>query len=220
MYEQKSKDFRESELKRLALLGKQIIANGEAPKDAAPARPRPVSRRGQQPSRSTGRTPPPAAGRRTEPAPAKDNNTTPPSSQPYWQDEPLFTKHVAAVTTATMSALPHLPFETAIALAFTTVRSVGPPPPLKLDKKTSARRSNALSPLTAPTTSGIPQGNFMFADMVKAVAASDAVTAKTKPMWCAIETNKSLVLHPSTKGTRVSELHLKVPKTATSAELF
>ena len=43
MYEQKSKDFRESELERLALLGKQIIADGEAPKDAAPTRPRPVS---------------------------------------------------------------------------------------------------------------------------------------------------------------------------------
>ena len=46
MYEQKSKDFRESELERLSLLGKQIIADGEAPKSTPPTRPRPTSRRG------------------------------------------------------------------------------------------------------------------------------------------------------------------------------
>ena len=34
MYEQKSKDFRDSELERLTLLGKQILADGEAPKDS------------------------------------------------------------------------------------------------------------------------------------------------------------------------------------------
>ena len=43
---------------------------------------------------------------------------------------------------------------------------------------------------------------------------------KKKPSWCAIETSKALVLRPSTKGTRVSELHLRVPKTAESADLF
>ncbi|KAF8676516.1 hypothetical protein AX14_004878, partial [Amanita brunnescens Koide BX004] len=32
MYEQKSKDFRDSELERLTLIGKQILADGEAPK--------------------------------------------------------------------------------------------------------------------------------------------------------------------------------------------
>ncbi|KAF8684285.1 hypothetical protein AX14_004168 [Amanita brunnescens Koide BX004] len=36
MYEQKSKDFRESELERLTLLGKQIIADGEVPKSTPP----------------------------------------------------------------------------------------------------------------------------------------------------------------------------------------
>ena len=55
MYEQKSKDFRESELERLTLLGKQILADGEAPKDTPPARPRPASRRGRQRSRSASR---------------------------------------------------------------------------------------------------------------------------------------------------------------------
>ena len=122
MYEQKSKDFRDSKLERLALLGKQILADGAAP--APPAHPHPVSRRGRQRSRSSGRVET-AAITSAAPMPAEP---TPPSSQPFWQDEPLFTKHVAAVTTATMSALPHLPFETAIATAFSTVRSVGPPP--------------------------------------------------------------------------------------------
>ncbi|KAF8712000.1 hypothetical protein AX14_013170 [Amanita brunnescens Koide BX004] len=209
MYELKSKDFRESELERLALLGKQILADGAAPKDTPPARPRPASRHGRQRSRvKDGEKLP----KTTEAEPA-----TAPSSQPFWQDEPLFTKHVAAITTATMSALPHLPFETAIATAFTTVRNVGPPPPLKLDKKPGNRRSGAPSPPTpAPAA---PQGNFTFADMVK-TAASKETDAKKKPSWRAIETSKALVLRPSTKGTRVSELHLKVPKTSESADLF
>ena len=216
MYEQKSKDFRESELERLTLLGKQIIADGEAPKSTPPARPRPASRRGRQRSRSSGRaeaaaTAPPS----TTPAAAAP---IPPSSQPFWQDEPLFTKHVAAVTMATMSALPHLPFETAIASAFTTVRNVGPPPPLKLDKRPNGRRSGAPSPPTpAPT---VASGNFTFADVVKAASTKADNDAKKKPSWHAIETSKALVLRPSTKGTRVSELHLEVPKTSESADLF
>ncbi|KAF8675309.1 hypothetical protein AX14_005143, partial [Amanita brunnescens Koide BX004] len=222
MYEQKSKDFRESELERLSLLGKQILADGDARVDAAAeshARPRPSSRRGRQRSRSTGRVNPPiepsngpkGAGQ-TEPT------SSPPSSQPFWQNEPLFTKHVAAVTTATMSALPHLPFETAIASAFNTVRNVGPPPPLKMDKRPNNRRSGAPSPPTLNPASA-PQSNFTFADIARA-AATGALDTKQKPSWRAIETSKALVLRPSTKGTRVSELHLKVPKTADSAYLF
>jgi hypothetical protein len=35
-----------------------------------------------------------------------------------------------------------------------------------------------------------------------------------------METSKALVLRPSTKGTRISELHLKIPKTTDSADLF
>ncbi|KAF8705652.1 hypothetical protein AX14_013862, partial [Amanita brunnescens Koide BX004] len=225
MYEQKSKDFRESELERLALLGKQILADGEAPKDTPPARPRPTSRRGRQRSRSIGRdrTEPNRADRKKEttPAPASKTAESPPSSQPFWQDEPLFTKHVAAVTMATMTALPHLPFEAAIASAFTTVRSVGPPPPLKLDKKPGARRSNAPSPPSAPAPSIPVQGNFTFADVAKAAGTTAGITdPKKKPSWRAIETSKALVLRPSTKGTRVSELHLKVPKNAETNPLF
>ena len=220
MYEQKSKDFRDSELERLTLLGKQIIEDGAAPKETPPARPRPASRRGRQRSRSLGHD-------RTEPKPAApasvftQNEPTPPSSQPFWQDEPLFTKHVAAVTTTTMSALPHLPFEAAIASAFTTVRSVGPPPPLKLDKP-GARRSNAPSPPTAPVAPAAPQNNFTFADMVRAASTNTTGADKDrkKPTWRAMETSKALVLRPSTKGTRVSELHLKIPKTSESADLF
>ncbi|KAF8689725.1 hypothetical protein AX14_003194 [Amanita brunnescens Koide BX004] len=217
MYEQKSKDFRDSELERLTLLGKQILVDGAAPKDTPPARPRPASRRGRQRSRSTSLADGVGGkGRSSTPAAATQ---TPASSQPFWLDEPLFTKHVAAVTTATMSALPHLPFEAAIASAFTTVRNVGPPPPLKLDKKPGARRSNAPSPQTAQTTPAGPQGNFTFADIAKAATTNDGGATK-KPTWRAIETSKALVLRPSTKGTRVSELHLKIPKTTESADLF
>ncbi|KAF8643049.1 hypothetical protein AX14_009654 [Amanita brunnescens Koide BX004] len=221
MYEQKSKDFQDSELERLALLGRQILADGEAPKTTPPARPRPASRRGRQRSRSSGRDNQDSHTPVSADKPTTTTIESPPSSQPFWQNEPLFTKHVAAVTTATMSALPHLPFETAIATAFTTVRSVGPPPPLKLDKKPTNRRSGAPSPPTPVPMTGIPQGNFTFADIAKAAASSDKRgETKTKPTWRAIETNKSLVLRPSTKGTRVSELHLKIPKTSESVELF
>ena len=184
MYEQKSKDFRESELERLSLLGKQILADGDAPKVALPAKARPSSRRGRQRSRSTDRTKQTDRNVTTQ---ANPLTPSPPSSQPFWQDEPLFTKHVAAVTTTTMSALPHLPFETAIATAFTTVRNVGPPPPLKLDKKPGNRRSGAPSPQTPIPVA--PQGNFTFADMVKAAGSKDtnATEAKKKPTWRAME---------------------------------
>ena len=219
MYEQKSKDFPVSELERLSLLGKQILADGTAPKEPLPARPRPTSRRGRQRSRSVNRA---EMGKDNQANQTTTNQLTPPSSQPFWQDEPLFTKHVAAVTTATMSALPHLPFEAAIASAFSTVRNVGPPPPLKLDKKPNTRRSGAPSPATpVPIPSAAPTGNFTFADMVKAAAArTESSETKKKPTWRAMETSKALVLRPSTKGTRVSELHLKIPKTTDSADLF
>ena len=196
MYEQKSKDFHDSELERLSLLGKQILADGKqtladgkSSKTTPPTRPRPDSRRGRQRSRSAGRTdqvPFTTEANAQDPSP-------PVSSQPFWQNEPLFTKHVAAVTTATMSALPHLPFETAIANAFTTVRNVGPPPPLKLDKKPGNRRSSAPSP---STPAHAPQGNFTFADIAKAAAGKNDEGNKKKPTWRAIETNKSLVLRP------------------------
>ena len=116
-----------------------------------------------------------------------------------------------------MSALPHLPFETAIATAFNTIRNVGPPPPLKLDKKLNNQRSGAPSPPSLPAPSA-PQGNFTFADIARSAVAATEV--KKKPTWRTIETSKALVLCPSTKGTRVSELHLKVPKTVESADLF
>ncbi|KAF8697545.1 hypothetical protein AX14_001347 [Amanita brunnescens Koide BX004] len=216
MYEQKSKDYRDSELERLSLLGKQIIADGNAPKETPPTRPRPSFRRGRQRSRSTTRTEDPNTGQNQ----AVMDQRTPPSSQPFWQDEPLFTKHVAAVTMATMSALPHLPFEAAIASAFSTVRNVGPPPPLKLDKRPNT--SGAPSPATpVPAPTAAPTGNFTFADMVKAAAAkNESSETKKKPTWRAMETSKALILRPSTKGTRVSELHLKIPKTTDSADLF
>ena len=194
MYEQKSKDFRDSEIEQLALLGKQILADGEVPKAMPPIRPCPTSRRGRQHSQSTGHA---DQTDRQKTDNANTERESPPSLQPFWQDEPLFTKHMAVVTTATMSALPHLPFKTAIASAFTTVRNVGPPPPLKLDKKPRNQHSGAPSPPTpgpvAPTPA--PRGNFTFADIAKIAADKEQDDgAKKKPTWRAIETSKALVL--------------------------
>ncbi|KAF8661437.1 hypothetical protein AX14_007247 [Amanita brunnescens Koide BX004] len=74
MYEQKSKDFRDSELERLSLLGKQILADGDARVDAAAEsrKARPPSRRGRQRSRSAGRSSTPAPP--APPAPPSGNN--------------------------------------------------------------------------------------------------------------------------------------------------
>ena len=51
----------------------------------------------------------------------------------------------------------------------------------------------------------------MAATVLDPPTAAPLHPAKAKPTWRAIETNKSLVLRPGTKGTRVSELHIRVP---------
>ena len=56
--------------------------------------------------------------------------------------------------------------------------------------------------------------------MLDPPAAALIHLAKAKPTWRAIETNKSLVLRPGTKGTRVSELHIRVPKVAAMTHMF
>jgi hypothetical protein len=60
----------------------------------------------------------------------------------------------------------------------------------------------------------------MAASLLDPPAAAPLHPAKAKPSWRAIETNKSLVLHPGTKGTRVSELHIRVPKVSATTHLF
>ena len=165
------------------------------------------------------------------------------------------------MVTATVSALPNIPMQTAISSAIDTVRAAGPAilsqpvsksstdpkraptgrsspgpstspspsGPKALPPVTNApRRSQAPSPSAtkpAATTSGAkPIGAMTFAQMAATVLDPPSATsmhpAKAKPTWRAIETNKSLVLRPGTKGTRVSELHIRVPKVPATTHLF
>ena len=101
---------------------------------------------------------------------------------------------------------------------------------------TPAQRSRAPSPSmpkpgptakakpTASTPPNKPVASMTFAQMAASVlnppAAAPVHPAKAKPTWRAIETNKSLVLRPGTKGTRVSELHIRVPKVTGTEHMF
>ena len=179
------------------------------------------------------------------------------SSQPFWDHSNEYSRYIANMVAATVTALPNIPMQTAISTAIETVRAAGPAilsqpttatksPPASVPKRQSSpnpaatspspstapspRRSRAPSPslpkpTTAPTTNAnMPAASMTFAQMAATVldpvTAAPMHPAKAKPTWRAIETNKSLVLRPGTKGTRVSELHIRVPKVPATAHLF
>ncbi|KAF8694406.1 hypothetical protein AX14_002051 [Amanita brunnescens Koide BX004] len=164
---------------------------------------------------------------------------------------------------ATVSAIPNIPMQTAIATAIDTVRAAGPAvltqSPITQPSKTNAASTTPRpkSPASAATTppshpqppadgnkSNAPRetnrprsrapspspakpaepATMTFAQMAASVLhppnAPPMHPAKVKPSWRAIETNKSLVLRPGTKGTRVSELHIRVPKVSATTHLF
>ena len=174
------------------------------------------------------------------------------SSQPFWDHSNEYSRYIANMVAATVSALPNIPMQTAISTAIETVRAAGPAilsqpaPKTNTDAKCTAtgrsspnpspsspsvapaRRSRAPSPSTSKpalaASDAKPLGAMTFAQMAATVldapAAAPLHPAKAKPTWRAIETNKSLVLCPGTKGTRVSELHIRVPKVSATAYLF
>ncbi|KAF8671986.1 hypothetical protein AX14_005631, partial [Amanita brunnescens Koide BX004] len=174
------------------------------------------------------------------------------SSQPFWDHSNEYSRYIANMVAATVSALPNIPMQTAISTAIETVRAaspailtqpsskpnmdpkrtpsgrVSPNPNSSASSATPIRRSRAPSPSAskpAPVASNDkPVGSMTFAQMAATVldapAAAPMHPAKAKPTWRAIETNKSLVLRPGTKGTRVSELHIRVPKVPATAHLF
>ncbi|KAF8663681.1 hypothetical protein AX14_006817 [Amanita brunnescens Koide BX004] len=173
------------------------------------------------------------------------------ASQPFWDHSNEYSRYIANMVAATVTALPNIPMQTAISTAIETVRAAGPSilsqspptdkiPPIPGIKRapspgstpstsaTPPRRSRAPSPSLpkpAPATStSAPAASMTFAQMAATVldppTAAPLHPAKAKPTWRAIETNKSLVLHPGTKGTRVSELHIRVPKVEATTHMF
>ncbi|KAF8657392.1 hypothetical protein AX14_007889 [Amanita brunnescens Koide BX004] len=171
------------------------------------------------------------------------------SSQPFWDHSNEYSRYIANMVAATVSALPNIPMQTAISTAIETVRAAGPAiltQPTQPTPKTSTdtKRSPGTGPSARPTTppqrsrapspslpkpahtatSVKPAATMTFAQMAASVldppAAAPLHPAKAKPTWRAIETNKSLVLRPGTKGTRVSELHIRVPKVPATTHLY
>ena len=180
------------------------------------------------------------------------------TSQPFWDHSNEYSRYIANMVAATVTALPNIPMQTAISTAIETVRAAGPSilsqpstatkKPKVGDNKRSPspnpagssvapmQRSRAPSPSppkpnppakvqpNIPTPSNNPVASMTFAQMAASVldppAAAPIHPAKAKPTWRAIETNKSLVLRPGTKGTRVSELHIRVPKVTGTEHMF
>ena len=163
------------------------------------------------------------------------------SSQPFWDHSNEYSRYIANMVAATVSALPNIPMQTAISTAIETVRAAGPAilsqstvtaknPPTPSAKHSLSPSPASVSPSAAPprrsrapspsppkpalaVNAGAPAAASMtFAQMAATVldppTAAPLHPAKAKPTWRAIETNKSLVLRPGTKGTRVSELHI------------
>ncbi|KAF8703678.1 hypothetical protein AX14_014151 [Amanita brunnescens Koide BX004] len=181
-----------------------------------------------------------------------------PPSQPFWDHSNEYSKYIASMVAATVTAIPNIPMQTAIATAIDTVRAAGPSVlgqnnPKAQSSKSSATpakhnantptaqpltKSSAAPSVTPPAPIATPKSRaaspspakpvtpaaMTFAQMAASVldppSAVPLHPAKAKPSWRAIETNKSLVLRPGTKGTRVSELHIRVPKIAATAHLF
>ena len=170
-----------------------------------------------------------------------------PRSQPYWDYRNAYSDHIAAMVAATVSAIPHIPLSSAISSAITTVSKAGPPPELaqKAKGKRSSNTSRPTSPApprpaplpTSPSPPVIPKpspppvlahakltmaqivaGAGSFSGGSKALAVN---TAKEKKVtWRMKETSKQIVTKPGARGTRTTELHLRIPRCDATKTLY
>ncbi|KAF8678990.1 hypothetical protein AX14_004613, partial [Amanita brunnescens Koide BX004] len=173
-----------------------------------------------------------------------------PASQPFWDHSNEYSKYIASMVAATVTAIPNMPMQMAISTAIETVHAAGPsilsqsskpsaptskppkpvgrPPSPSLTKPAAQSRPRSPAPTTAKgpkaATAATLPASATFAQIAASVLAPSPDVpvhpAKSRPTWRAVETNKSLVLRPGTKGTRVSELHIRVPKVAATAHMF
>ena len=161
-----------------------------------------------------------------------------PRSQPYWDYCNAYSNHIAAMVAATVSAIPHIPLSSAISSAITTVSKAGPPPELaqKAKGKRPPSTSRPTSPApphpaplpTSPSPPVIPKPSpppvlaHVKLTMAQIVAgagsfsggseASAVNAAKEKKVtWRMKETSKQIVTKPGARGTRTTELHLRIP---------
>ncbi|KAF8675476.1 hypothetical protein AX14_005117 [Amanita brunnescens Koide BX004] len=151
-------------------------------------------------------------------------------SQPYWDHNNKFSEYIAAMVSATVTTLPHIPLSSAIATAIGTVTKAGPPPsktPTASGKAPSPMKFSGNTSLSSYKTSDGTLSQLTMAQMLASASSADSdavkirptldglmkdAQAKPKPTWRALETSKTLVTKPGAKGTRSSELHLRVPR--------
>ena len=151
-------------------------------------------------------------------------------SQPYWDHNNKFSEYIAAMVSATVTTLPHIPLSSAIATAIGTVTKAGPPPsktPAAPGKAPSPMKFSGNTSLSSYKTSNGTLSQLTMAQMLASASSADSdavklrptldglmkdAQAKPKPTWRALETSKTLVTKPGAKGTRSSELHLRVPR--------
>ncbi|KAF8654695.1 hypothetical protein AX14_008239 [Amanita brunnescens Koide BX004] len=145
---------------------------------------------------------------------------------------------------ATVTAIPHIPLSSAISSAITTVSKAGPPPELAQktkNKNTSRPTSPAprrVPPLpTSPSPPVIPKpspppvlthAKLTMAQIVAGAGsfsggseASAVNAAKEKKVtWRMKETSKQIVTRPGARGTRTTELHLRIPHCDATKTLY
>ena len=167
-----------------------------------------------------------------------------PLSQPYWDYRNAYSDHIAAMVAATVTAIPHIPLSSAISSAITTVSKAGPPPELA-QKAKGKRPSRPTSPAparpaplpTSPSPPVIPKpspppvlahSSLTMAQIVAGKGSfsggseSSAVqAAKAKNVtWRMKETSKQIVNRPGARGTRTTELHLRIPRCDATKTLY
>ena len=170
-----------------------------------------------------------------------------PRSQPYWDYRNAYSDHIAAMVAATVSAIPHIPLSSAISSAISTVSKAGPPPELaqKSKGKRPAGSSRPTSPApgrpaplpTSPSPPVIPKpspppvlahASLTMAQIVAGKGSfsggseSSAVQAakEKKVTWRMKETSKLIVNKPGARGTRATELHLRIPRCDATKTLY
>ena len=159
-------------------------------------------------------------------------------SQPFWDHNNKFSDYIAAMVSATVTTLPHIPLSSAIATAIGTVTRAGPPPsksPAAPGKPPPPMKFSGNSSLSSYRTSDGTLSQLTMAQMLASASSADSdavklrptldglmkeAQAKPKPTWRALETSKTLVTKPGAKGTRSSELHLRVPRCNATRSMY
>ncbi|KAF8679375.1 hypothetical protein AX14_004557 [Amanita brunnescens Koide BX004] len=166
-----------------------------------------------------------------------------PRSQPYWDYRNAYSDHIAAMVAATVTAIPHIPLASAISTAMSTVSKAGPPPQLSkaskqnrpegsLPSRSASPAPSKTPPPVIPKPSPPPAFDYSKLTMAQVVAggssfsggseasAVNAAKEKKKYTWRALKTSKQIVTKPSARGTRASELHLRIPRCPATANLY